>query len=377
MELASKMINEKRDFHYNGKDSNNFVRCCACRCYTPFIFYIVSAPAIKTMNIYLKHNFFCAECVPKPLSPAESDALYPTGSILNNPEIMDMFEGYKFYNPYYHKFATKNILIITESAKIRPSYKAVIRKPLPTEAKVEKICKLFPLVHQLPNKKYDTTVAMYEALRRKFKEIREAYDATNLSPDFHDNIDLLVDRTPQTSRSRSQIYVTNSNSSYASDVYQMRTAASEEDSLTPSDRTMVQISSEMISDHFQLPDSEEPVAPNLATVSTQEAEHSPNMINISSQEPENENESGPASSISNLSQNSSIATIISTGLNNSRTQPRQGFSDSQEAGPSGLQQRRDETPLPKRRRITAVNPSPADVQSGRTTNSRMPRLHGG
>uniref|UniRef100_A0A182VWY6 Uncharacterized protein n=1 Tax=Anopheles minimus TaxID=112268 RepID=A0A182VWY6_9DIPT len=366
-----------RDYAYTGEDRNKFLHCCLCMRYTPFLFYIVSKKVLNLTRLNAKNNFFCVNCLPEEEASADGDAstLYPAGSLLNNPEVRKLFEGYEYSNPYFDKYYSKDRLILTVDTKIHPNYKRVTRKPLPAHIKLDKLFQLFPPVHRMPFKKMSTPLAMLTNLREKYKEICEKYHETNTTRDFYDNIDVMIDRTPliiQTARNRSRGCVTES-TPFPSDSYAIRSQISEELSVNVglSDTAgQAEISSQSLSgSNTPLPESQ-PALPE-SQPALPENQHS--LLSLI--------ENGAMDVISFSSENTmseSSPRILSISDN----RPLQGISDSQEAGPSGLQRQQREIPATaqqaKRRRMsTPVNPSPDEAQTARGSRVRLPRLAGG
>ncbi|XP_053660548.1 uncharacterized protein LOC128709566 [Anopheles marshallii] len=382
METPSGIIKEK-DFKYNGKDAGSFLRCCACGGYTPFIFYITSRAALAAARMHPKYNYFCVECLPKPASNDASDAssMYAQGSLLRNEQFLRLFVGFKYYNPYYQRYAGKNRLIITEESKIHQSFKKMLRKPMPTEAKLEKIYKLFLPVHQLSCKKYGTLVEMYDELRQKYREISSTYHEMELPQEFFDNFDLMIERTPlQTQQTRDRSQNATDLDTFPSDSQQLRTGDSDEAVVT-SNAVSMEISSELLVDNSQNSALQLTVVPS-ATNSEFDGLQSQRVrgvaIDISSQDIRNVDELP----VLNVTPSSGELSSISSVLVAPSSKELRGYSSSQVAGPSGLQRQREETttfPIPKRRRIysTPVNPSPKEVQSSRSVEVRLPRLNGG
>ncbi|XP_050070152.1 uncharacterized protein LOC126558227 [Anopheles maculipalpis] len=411
MLARSETIVQTRDFNYIGPDCHSFIRCCLCHCYTPFIFYIVSKKALDMTAKMLppQHNFFCVNCLPKPRTTGNAaNELYQSGSLLNNPEFLAMFQGYEYYNPYYEKFATKKRLIITEHSKIYSNYKDIARKPLPADVKIRKLYKLFPPIHQIDFQKYASMTEMYTELRKKYKAIRMAYN-TGVSHSFYDGYDMLVERTPfrntQTIRDLSRGGV-NQSSLFATDTLLMRTQGSDLlGSIGGSDvddATSVQFSSQSLNDEeqhqLQLSESQQSVSQSIHSLhlsvsqnstvpsvfSSQDVQLQPSYgsIDISSQDVEVEPLLPLSESIRSISPNISESSIISS-VPRLSVRSLHGFNDSQEAGPSGLQQQQQESvrgaPRAKRRRLssTPVNPTPQEAQASRSSRVRLPRMPGG
>ncbi|XP_052890637.1 uncharacterized protein LOC128298874 [Anopheles moucheti] len=386
METPSHIIKEK-DFKYNGKDASSFLRCCACGGYTPFIFYITSRAALTAVRMHLTHNFFCVECIPAPaLNDTSGCSMYPTGSLLRNEQFLQLFVGFKYYNPYYQLYAGKKRIIITEETKIHQSFKKIARKPMPTEVKLKKIYDLFLPVHQLRCKKYGTLAEMSNDLREKYQEILRTYNEMELPSDFYDNIDLMIERTPlQTQLTRSRSHNA-TDLDTISDSQQLRTGDSEEAVISGNSLGM-EISSELPGDILRNSTLQHTVVPSatnaeLSSLQSQAPEVRSVAIDISSQDVGRGNElpvpdTIPIGTLSNISSASSICSMEPPTFRRTL----QGYSSSQEAGPSGLQRQREEAtfPMPKRRRISPIplNPSPKEVQSSRTVEVRLPRLNGG
>ncbi|XP_035895866.1 uncharacterized protein LOC118504904 [Anopheles stephensi] len=394
MHTVSKTV-PTHDFRDIGPDSLHFVRCCLCQCYTPFIFYVVSKKALDIVAKILppQHNFFCVNCLPKPLSTGnDADELYLPGSLFNNHEFLSMFRGYEYDNPYDHEFATKNRIIITELSKIYSNFKSIARKPLPKAVKLMKLYQLFPSVHQIRSRKYGSMAEMYTELRRKYKAISVAYNTSTSRP-FYDDFDILVERTPlhsQTARDRSRGSLAQQSNIFPTDTYLMRSQGSDQASMAGEsdvdDANTVQFSSQSLTDEpehqLQLPESQQSAA--LSILSSQDVQQNPSLgsVNISSQDVEIDPILPLSESIRSISPNISIASSVSSVQPVTRIRPLQGISDSQEPGPSGLQQQQKNaraSPQAKRRRLssTPVNPSPQEAQSSRSSRVRLPRMPGG
>ena len=71
MLTRSDAIRVDRDYRYTGEDAHSFVRCCLCRCYTPFIFYVVSKKALDVIA-----NTLPVSSISTPLLLFLSDALF-------------------------------------------------------------------------------------------------------------------------------------------------------------------------------------------------------------------------------------------------------------------------------------------------------------
>lgn len=385
------------DFRYTGSDCQYFIRCCLCQCYTPFIFYVVSRKAIDIIAKYLpaNHNFFCANCLPRPSTTGnDADELYLPGSLFNNNEFLSMFYGHEYFNPYYHKYSTKTRLIITETSKVYSNYKDMARKPLPASVKLRKLYQLFPKVHQITFRKYGSMAEMYSELRKKYKTICAAYNRDN-DRGFYDNFDFLIQKTPlqpQAEQSRSRASA--STNFFPADIYLMRSGqGSEQLSIAETDLndgSSVQFSSQSFNGERdnQLEFFESQQSVGSVHLSQRDVQHQPAScpIDISSQEVE----IGPilplSESITSVSPNISIASSNSS-IALARIRPLQGVSNSQEAGPSGLQQLQQQEeeqdnvrPSRPKRRCTStapVNPSPQEAQSSRSSRVRLPRMPGG
>uniref|UniRef100_A0A182K4A2 Uncharacterized protein n=1 Tax=Anopheles christyi TaxID=43041 RepID=A0A182K4A2_9DIPT len=344
MLTRSDAIRVDRDFRYTGEDCHSFLRCCLCRCYTPFIFYIESKKALDVIakTFPQVHNLFCVNCLPK---STDNNTLYPERCLFNDETFLSMFCGYEYYNPYYGQYQNTNRLIITENVRIHPEYKKQVRKPQPALEKVRKLIRVFPAVHQLPHQKYASMAAMYTEIRKKYREICMSYYGNTDLLSFMDTFDITVERTPQqlsakerTIRSKEK---ENANKLFPTDTI-MRQASSQESPTSESDdaASLLHISSQSIAEELgnqlAVPYSQRSEAGSVTSV--QDEQQSSHSINISSQDVEMERESQFAvPEIAELSLNSSIASFNSSILP-CHIRPLRLINDSQEAGPSGLQQ---------------------------------------
>uniref|UniRef100_A0A182PLK5 Uncharacterized protein n=1 Tax=Anopheles epiroticus TaxID=199890 RepID=A0A182PLK5_9DIPT len=181
--LSSSKIRVDRDFRYTGYDGHSFIRCCLCRCYTPFVFYVVSKRAIDELATILppNHNFVCVNCLPKPKTTPGGNALslFQEGSLFDDEEFLSTFRGYEYYNPYYELYSKTCRVIITENCCINANYKRFARKPMPTIVKVRKLIDMFPAIHRMPFEKYDSMQAMHSGIREKYRAIRRCYSTNN------------------------------------------------------------------------------------------------------------------------------------------------------------------------------------------------------
>ncbi|EAU76916.3 AGAP003646-PA [Anopheles gambiae str. PEST] len=401
MLTRSDAIRVDRDYRYTGEDAHSFVRCCLCRCYTPFIFYVVSKKALDVIANTLpqSHNFFCVNCLPKSSS---ATTLYRDRCLFNSDEYLSMFRGYEYYNPYYGVYYNTPRLILTENIRIHPDYKKIVRKPQPALVKMRKLFGVFPAVHQIPFRKHASMVEMYSELRKKYREIRSTYTDTSINQTFMDTYCITVERTPsvyQSVRERTHRVREGEGGGTAlfpSDTMLMRTVSTQESAEpSTSESDMGDVSSLQISSQSYGDDERENRLAALASqqsearsiVSAQGGQQSSGSFNISSQDVELERdpEFELPESIGSLLSNQSVRSIDSS-LRLDHLVTRRRIHDSQEAGPSGLQQLQKQppgkatTPEPKRRRIstaTPMNPSPAEAQTTRDVNVRLPRLPGG
>uniref|UniRef100_A0A182W5K8 Uncharacterized protein n=1 Tax=Anopheles minimus TaxID=112268 RepID=A0A182W5K8_9DIPT len=126
--MDSKRIRlEDREYAYTARDRNNFLRCCKCRCYTPFLIYQSSEQAPDAQVKAAQHNLICVNC----MTEDDTKDLQRAERILYDKEVLKLFEGHDYQNPFYVKYATQDRLIITGESHINPQYKEIARKPMP------------------------------------------------------------------------------------------------------------------------------------------------------------------------------------------------------------------------------------------------------
>uniref|UniRef100_A0A182PVZ5 Uncharacterized protein n=1 Tax=Anopheles epiroticus TaxID=199890 RepID=A0A182PVZ5_9DIPT len=380
------------------------------------------------------HNFFCVNCIPKPTATqgGNTRSLFQEGCLFDNEEFLSTFRGYECYNPHYELYSKTNRVIITESCYILPNYKRIARKPMPAIVKMRKLIEIFPAVHQMPFKKYDSMQAMYSDVRKKYREIRNYY-STNNTGSFMDFIDLMVERTPLVRPSASdrtrRLREIDTSSSFPSETLQIR-ENSEESTEIPSsvsDASTLHISSQSVGEEprvaeLPLPDSQQSAAATvLSTLDVQQSSSvsDASTLHISSQSvgeeprgeevPLPESQQSTASTVINTldvqqsnqfnisSQDANIESVLALPLSESVESLATNIEldslspvlptrvtmhrihDSQEAGPSGLQQQQPRTqetpssttiepstadgPQPKRRRLAIpVNMTPEQAQ---------------
>uniref|UniRef100_A0A182W5K7 Uncharacterized protein n=1 Tax=Anopheles minimus TaxID=112268 RepID=A0A182W5K7_9DIPT len=87
-----------------------------------------------------QQNLICVNC----MTEDDTKDLHRAESILYDKEVLKLFEGHEYQNPFYVKYTTQDRLIITGESHINPKYKEIARKPMPVHAKLRHIYKLFP-----------------------------------------------------------------------------------------------------------------------------------------------------------------------------------------------------------------------------------------
>ncbi|KFB41319.1 AGAP003646-PA-like protein [Anopheles sinensis] len=315
---------------------------------------------------------------------------------------------YKYDNPYYKLYRDVDRIIITEDTKISPNYKTLLRQPSPLPQKIRKLQQLFPPVHRMPFQKHTDIVAMFEALRRKELEIYQFYHDASTST-LHDNIDLLVDRTPLHLRQWPVPPIIGDKELRS--IRAESESSAEVNSIVLSQGRFSDLQVDVSADSLSFVPETVPASTQQSTqqgISSQSSLLRSQVVSqtvhqdISSQSvsaaidnpilSESYGYEVPAlPAIEDFPHVSSTSSSGSEFLANRRTiVARRGgvvYHDSQEAGPSGIQmnqqQRRQNEPeaaepAMKRRRASPLpmNPSPTDFHP-RHAGTRTPRLHGG
>uniref|UniRef100_A0AAG5CPV2 Uncharacterized protein n=1 Tax=Anopheles atroparvus TaxID=41427 RepID=A0AAG5CPV2_ANOAO len=195
----SNKIDKRTDFVYHGPDYQNFPACSLCLNYSPFLFYVTSFNAMDSLKgiVHPKMNIFCVECLPRESAHDKTAGrpFYDMECLFNSPEIVSLFRGYRYTNPYYSMYSGVDRIIITENAKISPSYKELMRNPFPKIVKMHKLAQLFDPVHRMRFERHSDVVAVFRALRAKHREILQFYEYASTAH-LHDNYDVLANRSP-------------------------------------------------------------------------------------------------------------------------------------------------------------------------------------
>ncbi|XP_052870197.1 uncharacterized protein LOC128275656 [Anopheles cruzii] len=371
-----------------------FPRCFWCCKYSPFLFLIGTPAATECFKSFLEGELFlvCAVCLPSPSKLGDpTKQIFPQRSLLRNEEFVALFEGFEFEDPYFHPYAALDVLILTEETRINASHRPFIRKPLPKQAKLQKLLNAVPPVHRMTFCEYPNPVQLSTYLARKYDEIAEWYSRQDNLSFLHDNFDVMTERTPMHERRSA------GSQSRATNARQLSGLAAEEEPRFAEDSLVARQSDRSASES-----NSDAISSQSIELASQEIQNpSKESINISSQSLDVRRELLP---IPDFSESLELAN-----------------QDSPEPGPSGLQQQhqqqrgndiepiafdsssssdlstittlgvgtrrsasRNRSPQPqqqstgaKRRRVLPMNPSPNDVTELTRGNHRMPRLPGG
>ncbi|XP_058063006.1 uncharacterized protein LOC131212933 [Anopheles bellator] len=370
-----------------------FPRCFWCWKYSPFLFLIGASDATEYFKSFIEGDLFlvCAVCLPSPSKLGNtSSQIFPQRSLLRNEEFVALFEGFEFEDPYFHPYAALDVLILTEETRIKASHRPFIRKPLPKQAKLQKLLNAVPPVHRMTFCEYPGELQLSKYLAQKYDEIAEWYNRQDNLSFLHDNFDVMTERTPMHERrsagSQSRTASARQLTGFAAAEEEHRFA---EDSLVArqSERSTSESNSDVISSQSIELSSQEIQNPSTESIniSSQSLDVRRELLTIPLSESlglESQDSQQPGPSglqqqhrgsdiemlIDDSSSDSQLSSITTLGVGTRRSTSRNRSPQQQEQPISAAA---------KRRRILPMNPSPNDVTELRRGNHRMPRLPGG
>ncbi|XP_058838352.1 PHD finger protein 7-like [Topomyia yanbarensis] len=178
MDLSEDILDE-HDYLYVGFDRLRFISCDSCTGFSAFLFHLPQT--VEDIQLVSETVKSCVECLP--LEQLRKCYPFVKNRVYCNVDLLELFKGFKYSNPFYRKFARLDRLLITMETTVDTVTVAnLLRSQMLVD--VETLQNLFPIVHRLTNRRYWGQQEIAETIKAKVAEIRLYYELALVDEDM-------------------------------------------------------------------------------------------------------------------------------------------------------------------------------------------------